>query len=62
MNADDWGSWEEDRVHKYVRGMDIPVEERLAWIESMLELALERGAELKPPRDEWGRPLDGQRV
>jgi hypothetical protein len=40
--------------------MDIPVEARLAWIEEMLALALERGA-IRKRRDDWGRALEGAR-
>jgi hypothetical protein len=57
MSESDWGTWESDRWRKHIRGIDVPVEARLAWIEEMLVLALARGAILKR-RDEWGRPLD----
>ncbi len=57
MSDADWGTWESDRRRKHTRGVDIPVEARLAWIEEMLALALERGA-IPRRRDEWGRPLD----
>ncbi len=50
------GSWAEDRDHKYVIGMLVSVDERLAWLEDMLALALASGA-LPKRRDEWGQVL-----
>ena len=52
----DWGSWEEDRERKYVVGLEVSADERLAWLEEMLELALASGA-LPKPRDAWGQPI-----
>lgn len=52
----DWGSWEEDRERKYVAGLEVSADERLAWLEEMLELALASGA-LPKPRDAWGQPI-----
>lgn len=52
----DWGSWAEDRERKYLVGLTVGVNERLAWLEEMLELALERGA-IPKPRDGWGQTL-----
>lgn len=54
--SDDWGGWEQDRRRKLVAGMDVSVDDRLTWLEEMLELAWARGA-LPKARDEWGRPL-----
>jgi hypothetical protein len=51
------GSWDEDRERKYVVGLEVSVDERLAWLEEVLEIAHAAGA-LRRPRDEWGRPLD----
>ncbi|MBI4952777.1 MAG: hypothetical protein HY908_12150 [Myxococcales bacterium] len=58
MSEVDWGTWASERTRKHTRGMDVPVEARLAWIEEMLVIALERGA-IPKRRDEWGQPLDG---
>jgi len=33
------GSWEEDREHKLVRGLEVSDAERLAWLEEMLVIA-----------------------
>jgi hypothetical protein len=55
-DRDGIGSWDEDREHKYVVGTSVSVEERLAWLEQMLELALASGA-LPKPRDAWGQPI-----
>ena len=52
----DWGSWEEDRERKYVVGLEVSADERLAWLEEMLEIALASGA-LPKPRDAWGQPI-----
>jgi hypothetical protein len=52
----EWGSWRQDREHKYVVGLKVTAAERLAWLEEMLELAWSRGA-LPKRRDRWGRPL-----
>lgn len=54
--SDDWGSFAEDRERKYLVGLRVSVEERLAWLEEMLELAFERGA-IPKPRDAWGQPI-----
>ena len=51
------GSWEEDRERKYLVGLEVSVDERLAWLEEMLEIAHAAGA-LRTRRDEWGRPLE----
>ena len=53
---DDIGSWREDQEHKYLVGTTVTADERLAWLEEMLVLALASGA-LPKPRDEWGRPV-----
>ena len=55
--SDDWGSWEEDRERKYVVGLEVAAEERLAWLEAMIELAFASGA-LPKPRDAWGQPIE----
>jgi len=54
--SDGWGSWEEDREHKYVVGLRVTAAERLAWLEAMIELAWASGA-LPKARDEWGQPI-----
>lgn len=51
------GSWEEDRERKYLVGLEVSVDERLAWLEEVLEIAHAAGA-LRRPCDAWGRPLD----
>ncbi|MDQ3031573.1 MAG: hypothetical protein M3Y87_04090 [Myxococcota bacterium] len=43
-HRDDIGSWAEDREHTYVVGMTVSVDERRAWLEEMLALALASGA------------------
>lgn len=52
--GDDWGSWAEDHAHKLTLGVDATPDERLAWLEAMLELALASGA-LPRAKDPWGR-------
>lgn len=54
----DIGSWDEDREHKYVVGMMVSPDERLAWLEEMLELALASGA-IPKRRDDWGQVILG---
>ena len=51
------GSWEEDREHKYLVGTTVSVDERLAWVEEMLEIAYAAGA-IPKPRDAWGQPIE----
>lgn len=51
------GSWEEDREHKYLVGLRVSLEERLAWLEEMVTLAYATGAAPKR-RDAWGRPIE----
>lgn len=58
MSEDDWGTWESKRASSHARGRLATPEERLAWVEEMLELAFAAGAKPKP-RDEWGNPLPG---
>lgn len=55
-HRDDIGSWAEDREHKYVVGTMVSADERLAWLEEMLALALASGA-IPKRRDEWGQPI-----
>ena len=55
-DAEDWGSWEQDRDRKYVVGLSVSAAERIAWLEEMLAIAFASGA-LPKPRDEWGQPL-----
>jgi hypothetical protein len=54
---DGWGGWDEDRRRKYLVGLEVSAEERLAWLEEMLELAYARGA-IPKPRNEWGQPIE----
>src|SRR5690606_39218784 len=49
----DWGSWEGDRERKYIVGLEVSADERLAWLEEMVELAVASGA-LPKRRDAWG--------
>jgi len=51
------GSWEEDREHKLVRGLEVSDAERLAWLEEMLVIAYAAGA-LPRPRDAWGQEIE----
>lgn len=53
---DDIGSWEEDREHEYLVGTTVSADERLAWLEEMLEIAFASGA-IPKRRDAWGQPL-----
>lgn len=55
-DSSDWGSWAEDREHKYVVGLRVSATERLAWVEEMLAVAFASGA-LPKPRDEWGQSI-----
>lgn len=48
--------WRDDREHKFVVGLEVTVDERLAWLEEMLELAHASGA-LPKRRDAWGNTL-----
>ncbi|MCZ7684815.1 MAG: hypothetical protein M5U28_40990 [Sandaracinaceae bacterium] len=57
----DWGSWDEDRERKYVLGLEASPDERLAWLEEMLELAHSSGA-LPKARDAWGQPIEPQPI
>jgi hypothetical protein len=56
MSEGDWGSWESSAEHTYTKGLSVTADERLAWVEEMLELALASGA-IPKPRDAWGQPL-----
>lgn len=56
MGDEDWGSWASKRERSYVVGLEVSVEERIAWLEEMLEIA-ERAGALPKPRDAWGQPL-----
>lgn len=58
MKDDDWGSWESTRARSHTIGLSVTAEERLAWVEEMLELASSTGA-LPKPRDAWGQPIAG---
>jgi len=58
VHRDPIGSWAEDREHKYLVGTTVSADERLAWLEEMLELALASGA-IPKRRDEWGQPVLG---
>ncbi len=46
MGDEDWGSWASKRERSYVVGLEVSVEERIAWLEEMLEIA-ERGGVLE---------------
>ena len=56
MSDEDWGSWESTKERSYVRGLEVTPDERLAWVEEMLEIALAAGA-IPKPRDPWGSTL-----
>jgi len=42
--AEDWGSWQQKRERKFLLGADATPEQRLAWLEEALQLALLAGA------------------
>lgn len=50
--AEDWGTWEEAERRKRLKGLELTAEERLAWLDEMIELARAHGAGPKP-RDAW---------
>lgn len=52
----DWGTWESTGVHGYLAGLDATPDERIAWVEEMLRLAVASGA-CPRPRDGWGQPI-----
>ncbi|MFO0681890.1 MAG: hypothetical protein U0234_07565 [Sandaracinus sp.] len=54
---EDWGTWRDAEQRKYVKGLDLTIAERLAWLDEMIELARAHGAQPKP-RDEWGQPIE----
>lgn len=54
------GSWDEDRRRKFLVGLDATIDERIAWLEEMLEIAFAAGA-LPKPRDEWGQAIAPRR-
>ena len=60
-DAEDWGTWRDNTRRGYLKGLDLSVDERLAWLDEMLRLALASGAAPRP-RDAWGQPLDGART
>jgi hypothetical protein len=53
---EDWGTWQDAARRKYLKGLDLTVAERLAWLDEMIALAESRGATPKA-RDEWGQPI-----
>ena len=53
---EDWGTWEDKARRKYLKGLDLTVAERLAWLDEMIALAEAHGATPKP-RDAWGQPI-----
>ena len=55
----DWGTWRDAEQRKYVKGLDLTIAERLAWLDEMIELARAHGAQPKP-RDEWGQPIESK--
>ena len=54
--GEDWGTWEDAARRAALRGLDATVEQRLAWLDEMIALAIAHGAQPKP-RDAWGQPL-----
>ena len=57
MSGDDWGSWDSTTKRSYLVGLSVSADERLAWVEEMLEIALRSGA-IPKPRDAWGQPIE----
>ena len=55
--AEDWGSWDDADRRSYLKGLDLTIEERMAWLDEMIALAIEHGAQPKP-RDAWGQPIE----
>ena len=53
MSEEDWGTWDAKRTRSQTVGLQVSAEERLEWVEEMLELATAAGA-LPKLRDEWG--------
>jgi hypothetical protein len=51
------GSAEENEERKYLVGLEVSLEERLAWLLEMQEIALSTGA-LPRRRNEWGQEVD----
>ena len=54
MSDDHWGSYEDDRERKLTAGLASTVEERIAWLEEMAQIAWDAGT-LPKRRDPWGR-------
>ena len=50
-------TWETSRWDLLELTLAATPEQRLAWLEEVLQIAYEAGA-LRPRTDEWGRPLD----
>ena len=53
---EDWGSWESTRLRGQLAGLAVTADERIAWVEEMLVVAMASGA-CPRPRDAWGQPL-----
>lgn len=56
--TEDWGTWESTEARARVSGLAVTPDERMAWVEEMLVLAIASGA-CPRPRDAWGQPLPG---
>jgi hypothetical protein len=56
--AEDWGSWESTRERSLLAGLAVTADERIAWVEEMLQIAIASGA-CPRPRDAWGQPIVG---
>ena len=54
--SEDWGTWEDAERRSYLEGLDLTIEERLAWLDEMFALAEAHGVHPKP-RDAWGQPI-----
>ncbi len=54
----DWGTYEDAERRSYVKGLEMTIEQRLAWLDEMIALAYAHGA-LPKPRDAWGQPIEG---
>jgi len=56
QHPEDWGSWESNRARGQLAGLEATADERIAWVEEMLVIAIASGA-CPRPRDAWGQPL-----
>lgn len=52
-----WGTWEDAERRSQLKGLDLTMEQRLAWLDEMILLAIAHGARPKP-REAWGQPIE----